>query len=184
MRVGGLPWLALIGSAILVIGATAQATGDHEGRRFDQDGSTLRGLINDHVAVGGWEVHGVWTLHVKGQSQRADFTGALTMEHDDYYLVSTAVVPSPAARHAHTHHLSLVDGDVTALTNGFRVSGPGTVSGNGATMADLGNATFQIDITGGDLVTDSNIALTIGTAVNHFSSDPLKGVVSGTKDDQ
>ena len=48
----------------------------------------LGGLINDYTpatgVAGPWELHGAWSLKLKGDSGKADFSAILTMEHDDY----------------------------------------------------------------------------------------------------
>jgi hypothetical protein len=108
------------------------------------------------------------------------------MERSDLWF---AITPNPpadpttlAARNAHTHHIALADGLVTALANGFRVSGPATLTGNGAAPLFGTSSTVQVDITGGALVSSSNIALSFGgDAVMHFGSNPLSGVASGLK---
>jgi hypothetical protein len=88
-------------------------------------------------------------------------------------------VNSAAACNAHTHHITLVDGVVTPLANGFRVTGAATITGNGAFPAPFGpNSTVQIDITGGNSVTFSNIRATFGgDATTHFGLHALSGVV-------
>jgi hypothetical protein len=176
MVFGRLRWLALVGSLVLVAGSSGRA---------QERPVHLTGLINDHTtaAVGSWEIHGVWTLDLRGSSGRAGFAAALSMERSDYFFfVNPGEDPNaPASRNAHTHHLSMTDAIVTALTNGFRVSGPVTITGNGATPPFGTSSTLQVDVTGGDLVAYSNVALTFGgDGVKHFGPNPLAGVVSGT----
>ena len=59
------------------------------------------------------------------------------------------------------------------------------ITGNGSTApfeTTPPTSTLQIDITGGNLVVFSNVALTFGgAAVKHFGSNPLAGVVSSVK---
>jgi hypothetical protein len=145
----------------------------------------FRGLINDYTPrtiggqiVGPWEMRGVWSLVVKGWDGKADFSAALAMGHSDLG-VTGGDLESPAARGAHTHHITLVDATVTPLANGFRVSGPAIVTGNGTFPAPFGpSSTLQIDITGGNSIAYSNIQLTFtGDAVKHFGSQPINGVV-------
>jgi len=131
----------------------------------------LSGLFNDFTpagASGAWEVRGEWSLKVKGDLGTADFSAALTMG-----------LNTLAARNAHTHHITLVDGVVTPLTNGFRVTGTATITGNGNFPPPFGgSSTVQIDITGGNTVAFSNIQLTFGgNAVAHFGPQPVNGVV-------
>ena len=145
----------------------------------------FRGLISDYTPqtingqpVGTWEMRGVWSLKVKGWGGKADFSAALAMVHSDLG-VTGGDLNSSVARGAHTHHITLVDATVTPLANGFRVSGPAIVTGNGAFPAPFGpNSALQIDITGGNTIAYSNIQLTFtGDAVKHFGSQPINGVV-------
>jgi hypothetical protein len=145
----------------------------------------FRGLISDYTPqtinsqpVGTWEMRGVWSLKVKGWDGKADFSAALAMVHSDLG-VTGGDLNSSVARGAHTHHITLVDATVTPLANGFRVSGPAIVTGNGAFPAPFGpNSALQIDITGGNTIAYSNIQLTFtGDAVKHFGSQPINGVV-------
>jgi hypothetical protein len=180
-------WLAFVGLLILAVGNRGHAQGgrDSSDLRRDGDPVTFRGLINDHTiaTAGSWEVHGVWTLDLKGRAGKADFLAELTMERADYWFLTNPNPPadpnSLTARNAHTHHIGMTDALVTALANGFRVSGAATLTGNGATPPFGTSSTVQLDVTGGDLVTYSNIAMTFGgDAVTHFGPNPLAGVVS------
>jgi hypothetical protein len=147
-------------------------------------GATLAGLFNDYTPAGTsgpWELHGQWSLKVNGESGKADFSAVLTMERSDLGVTLTGGDPNnPASRHAHTHHIMVSDATVTPLANGFRVSGPAIVTGNGNFPApDFGpNTTVQIDVIGGNTVSPSNIKLTfIGDAASHFGTQPVNGVV-------
>jgi hypothetical protein len=176
MALGRFRWLAILGVLVLAVGRSghAQAVPAH-----------FNGLINDHTvpAAGSWELHGVWTLDVQGESGKADFTAALTMERSDYFFVNPGGDPSNlAVRNAHTHHVAVAAGHVTFIPNGFRVTGPATLTANGATPPFGTTSTLQVDVTGGNLVMYSNIALTFGgDAAMHFGSNPLAGVVSAMK---
>jgi hypothetical protein len=190
MTFGRFRWLALVGSLILTAGSRGQAQGGCESSdlRDEDDRVTYSGLINDHTiaTAGSWEVHGVWTLDLKGRTGTAEFSAALTMERADYWFLTNLNPPadpnSLTARNAHTHHIAVTDAIVTALANGFRVSGPATLTGNGATPPFGTSSTVQLDVTGGDLVTYSNITLTFGgDAVKHFGPEPLAGVVNRMK---
>jgi hypothetical protein len=180
MTFGKLRWLLVLGIFVLAVGRSSHA----------QDvPAHFNGLINDHTVpgAGSWELHGVWTLQVKGESGKADFTAALTMERSDYFFLAPpgADPSSLAVRNAHTHHVALTGGLVTFIANGFRVTGPATLTGNGATPPFGTNSTLQVDVTGGNLVMYSNIALTFGgDAAKHFGSEPLAGVVSAMKRDE
>lgn len=164
----------------------------------------LKGIINDYTpatfvvagvpkTLGPWEVRGVWSLKVDEDSDTADFSAALTMEHSDQGVISAGggnFDNTVASRHAHTHHIT-VHGAVThpdpMHPDSFRVKGPATISGNGNTPAptDFGPmTTLQIDITGGTIVRFSNIAITfIGDAASHFGNNPIHGVVTKSQGD-
>jgi hypothetical protein len=174
MKSKGFWWMAQLGVLLAMsIGALAQTPTQVK----------FSGLFNDYTpaSVGGpWEVRGEWSLTVKGDSGKADFSAALTMARSDLGVtLNNGNLNTPASRNAHTHHLNLVDGTVTPLANGFRVTGPPTITGNGNYPPPFGaNSTVQIDITGGNTVTFSNIKLTFaGDAAAHFGSQPVNGVV-------
>lgn len=129
------------------------------------------GVVNDYTAnldgVGAWHITGEWTMSVKGDSGKGTFSVGLTMAR-------AAVEP----RSFHTHHVTLEDGAVTVLPNGYRISGTAAMAGNGA-LAGFTGSPVTVDITGGNAVTFSNIAITFGGgAVNHFGSGTIKGVVT------
>lgn len=156
------------------------------------------GQINDFTpadtATGGgpWEAHGTWSLQLIGTSGKANFSAALTMERsDEGVTLNGGDFNDPGARHGHTHHVMLVGGDVTPLSNGFRVTGLATVTGNGNAPPDFSqDSHLQIDVVGGTLVTYSNIKLsfldpsgnvfTCNCAAGHFGTQPLNGVVEST----
>src|SRR5271156_6843671 len=125
------------------------------------------GLINDYSpetinkkTVGPWEMHGKWSLDLKGRSGLADFSAEMTMELSDHAMevaianaIAAGTVPpsfdDPETRTPHTHHITMKDAKVTypgtgtgvgmcppyappATTNpGFMVSGPAYITGNG-----------------------------------------------------
>ena len=144
----------------------------------------LRGTISDVSAAnvtpaGPWVIHGTWSLDLQGNSGTAGFSASLSMEESDYWVLANSKDPNnPQLRNPHTHHVSLVNGVVTAIPNGFRVTGPAIVTANGSPAPFGPNSTVQIDITGGTLVTYSNIKVTFGgDAVAHLGMQPLDGVV-------
>lgn len=146
----------------------------------------FEGLINDYSPeaispTGPWEIRGVWELALAGSSGKADFSAELTMVRSDYWVLTNNADPDdPSARMPHTHHITLVDGTVTALANGFRVSGPVSVTGNGNPAPFGATSTLQIDLIGGSLVAPSNVRLTFdGDATAHFGTQSLDGVVLG-----
>lgn len=147
--------------------------------------SKFRGLINDYTpstVSGPWEIRGEWSLHVNWNSAKANFSAALTMERSDQGVLLNGAgdFTTPAGRRAHTHHVRLVNGDVTPLTNGFRVTGMATVAGNGGVPPDFAPLSpVQIDIVGGTIVQFSNIKLSFGDpAAGHLGTFPFNGVVS------
>jgi hypothetical protein len=131
----------------------------------------FNGIIDDFTPVldasGPWQVSGKWTLTLTGYSGRENFTAALNMVRAE----------NPANRSPHTHQITISDGQVTSLPNGFQVSGNATITANG-NLAFSGSP-VTVHITGGSAVPFSNIALTFGgAAVAHFNDQPLHGVVT------
>ena len=87
----------------------------------------------------------------------------------------------PNGRGAHTHHVTLVNVDVTWLTNGFQLSGTVTITVNG-NPAPVSPSPLVITVTGGSDVKLSNITMTFGApGSRHFGSEPLPGVVQSVK---
>ena len=177
--------------AVLVLAAATSARGENP--RY----VTFRGTINDYTpqtndspslpsVTGPWEVRGHWTLVVKGNSGKANFSAELTMERSDQGVSASGGgdFDVPANRNAHTHHIRLVNGTVTFITGGFQVVGPATVTANGKFPPPFGSAIpiLTIQITGGNTVPFSNIAVAFGPpADTHFGSAPLHGVVANIK---
>jgi hypothetical protein len=88
------------------------------------------------------------------------------------------VVKGQFRRTPHTHHVSLINGTVTSITNGFEVTGVATVTGNGNAPPFGLSIPIVIDITGGANVQYSNIKLTFQSPADaHFGKEPLEGVV-------
>jgi hypothetical protein len=180
MKSKGFWWTAQIGVLLMAISIGTLAQTPTQVR--------FRGTINDFTpaSVGGpWEISGQWSLVVKGDSGKADFSAALTMVRSDLgvMLHGGGDLDSPAQRNAHTHHITLMDGTVTPLANGFRVSGTATITGNGSFPPPFGgSSTLQVDIVGGNNVPFSNIKLTFGgNATTHFGSQFVNGVVRNIK---
>lgn len=172
MRIKGLLRVASLGLIAAMAGASGAAQSSLPLR--------LSGIINDYSSGGGgpWHLAAEWELHVKGQSDKADFTAAVAMQRSDLWVVQNLATVDPAdtdARMPHTHHVSLVDGVVTTQANGIRITGTATVTGSGNPAF---TAAVQIDITGGSAVAFSNIKVTFGApASNHFGTQGLDGVV-------
>jgi len=177
--------LALVGLLVCAGGTRARAQGE---RDTHFNGLHFSGLIHDFTTptFGSWVVDGVWTLDMTGGPSSANFSAALTMERSDLFFVATpgSDANNLATRNAHTHHITVAHGAVTAIPGGFRVTSMANetvVTGNGAVAQfepTPPTSTVQIDITGGALVPFSNVAVTFGgAAVRHFGSNPLAGVV-------
>ena len=167
----------------------------------------LSGIINDYTAatgVGGpWEMHGLWSLKLKGDSGTADFSAVMTMEHPDSWIAlnpgtpSNPNIDSNAARNPHTHHITMTDAlvstetsacppDSPSTTGRFVVTGPVNVTGNGnaAPFEAKGGSTLQVCITGGSVVEFSNVSLMFidkSTAIGHFGSQAIHGVVNAPR---
>jgi hypothetical protein len=151
----------------------------------------FRGTINDYTPQnvpatvnGPWQLAGHWFLKLKHDGT-ADFSATLNMVRSDLgvTLGNNPDLNSAAARSAHTHHITLLGGSVTFLTNGIRVTGPATITANGNVPPPFGgNSSLQIDIVGGNTVTYSNIRVTfMGDAQNHFGGNPMNGVVRSVR---
>ena len=129
------------------------------------------GVVNDYTANfdggGAWHIMGEWTMSVKGNSAKGTFAVGFTMAR-------AAVEP----RSFHSHHVTLEDGVVTILSNGYRISGTAAITGNG-NLAGFTGSPVTVEITGGTAVPFSNMAITFaGAAANHFGSGTIKGVVT------
>jgi hypothetical protein len=173
----------------------------------------LSGLINDYSpetiagkVVGPWEMHGKWSLDLKGRSGLADFSAEMTMELSDHAMevaIANGVITNgepttfddPETRIPHTHHITMKDAMVSsdtstcptyappATTNpGFMVMGPAHITGNGSpapfSKNDTVLSTLQVCVNGGSDVPFSNVTLVFGTpASGHFGSQAIHGVV-------
>jgi hypothetical protein len=139
----------------------------------------LAGTINDYVVGGGaWHVTAKWSVHANGGSGKADFSAAFTMVRSDLWVLLTgASTDDPEVRAPHTHHVHIRRGQVTALPNGFRITGTATITGSG-NWAGFSPSPVQVDIIGGDAVRYSNIRVSFGgAAAGHFGPHPIDGVV-------
>lgn len=144
----------------------------------------VSGTFNDYVWVeagagaGAWHVTGAWTAKVNPDSGKGEFTGSLLGVRSDLWVLQTSADPAnPALRTPHTHHIGLLDADVTVIPNGIRLEGTAIITANGS-VAPYSGSTVRVDITGGGLLRFSNIRLTfLGTAVEHFGPQPYDGLV-------
>jgi len=131
----------------------------------------LEGVINDYTDVasasGPWHITGDWSAELKGHSGKVDFVASLAM------------IRSTSGGAPHTHHIGLTDGQVTAIPNGYRISGQAAITSNGA-LAGFTGSQVDIELTGGTFLTFSNVKITFGSAgaIGHFGDLPLDGVVT------
>lgn len=169
-------WMVLVAVALSAsIGALAQTaafttfSGEINGYSPQLTGSTS--------VTGPYEIRGPWSLTSKGNS-KADFTTELNMEESDGWCITQNGSDfDPAARGAHTHHISIANGTVTQITGGFQVSGSATIMSNGA-IASISPSVLTVTITGGADRKYSNVNLTFQTpASNHFGTEAIPGVV-------
>jgi hypothetical protein len=75
---------------------------------------------------------------------------------------------NPTERMAHTHHITLKDGEVTVIPNGIQITGPATITVNGVWPPPFGSAlpTLTIQITGStgeNSVAFSNMTIAFGS---------------------
>jgi hypothetical protein len=130
----------------------------------------LTGLIHDYTpaldASGPWQVVGNWTLAVNAASGKGDFAASLSMVRSEN-----------ANRQHHTHHVQLDDAEVTALGEGYHISGTGTFTSNGSLAAFTGSP-VDIDVTGGSAAPYATIVITFGGAATAHFGTQLKGVVT------
>lgn len=134
----------------------------------------MSGLID---SSGPWKIAGEWSVHLEGNSGKADFNATLNMLRSDYWLIQTSTPNNPAGINYHTHHVTVEDADVTTIANGIQLTGMATITANGS-VAPVSPSPVTITITGGDALDFSNISITFGgKAASHFGSDPLTGMV-------
>jgi hypothetical protein len=191
MKSKALWWMVSAVAVVLAVGISALAQAPNP-RHFS-------GLINDYSpetimgkVVGPWEMHGKWSLDLKGNSGLADFSAEMTMELSDHAMEiaiadgvanGTPPVPTsfdnPETRIPHTHHITMKDATVSpangmcppyappATTNpGFMVMGPAHITGNGSPAPFSKNDTvlsqLQVCVNGGSDVPFSNVTLVFG----------------------
>ena len=158
----------LLRTALLV---TMGLASNNRGLAQSQLPARLDGAIGDYTALadpaGPWHISGQWSLALQGQSGKGDFSAALSMVR--------SANPAPAA---HTHHVSLEDGEVTLLSNGFRINGLAVITSNGS-LAGFSGSPIEIVVTGGSSLPFSNLTVTFGgAAAAHFGEQPVHGVVT------
>lgn len=132
------------------------------------------------TTTGPYEVRGPWTLVLKAHSTKADFYAAVDMEFSDGWVLTAGKGNfDPNARGAHTHHITLADGDVTRTSNGFQVTGTAIFTLNGGQApVTVSPSPVVIEVTGSGEVKYSNITLTFqDPGSKHFGNAPLPGVI-------
>jgi hypothetical protein len=202
-----LRWMvSVVAVVILAVGICARAQAPTP--------THFSGLINDYSpetilgkVVGPWEMHGKWSLDLKGRSGLADFSAEMTMELSDHAMevaIANAIAagtapPSfddPETRTPHTHHITMKDAKVSVpatgvcppyatpntTTPGIMVSGPAYITGNGGPAPFSKNDTvlsmLQVCVNGGTDVPFSNVSLVFGApASGHFGMSAIHGVV-------
>lgn len=161
----------------------------------------LSGVISDYTPVvsstGPWEMRGHWSLYLKGNSGKAEFSAYMTMELSDYGV--SLAGGNYALRSAHTHHIVMTDATVSsdssdtsacpanspANTPRFVVNGPANfiaANGNPAPFQAKGPSMLQVCISGGtdgeSEIQYSNMTLAFaGPATGHFGTQAVHGVV-------
>ncbi len=211
MNSNALRWaVSVVAAVILAAGICARAQAPTPAH--------FSGLINDYSpetilgkVVGPWEMHGKWSLDLKGRSGLADFSAEMTMELSDHAMevaIANAIAagttpPSfddPETRTPHTHHITMKDAKVSVpatgvcpayatpntTTPGIMVSGPAYITGNGGPAPFSKNDTvlsmLQVCVNGGTDVPYSNVSLVFGApASGHFGMSAIHGVVRETR---
>ena len=139
----------------------------------------LGGIIHDYLLTNGerWHVSGEWVLQLKADRSTGDFTAM-------FIGVPRDSPPTNAGSAAHTHFVSIVDGDITVTedANGRKtltVIGAGTFTGNGNLQRAYTGSRVEIRITGGDTIAYSNFGMTISApASEHYGDETFHGLVT------
>jgi hypothetical protein len=192
MKSKALWWAVPIGTVLALVMVSAALAQKNKCKEFQgvinaytaQTKTTANGVT---TATGPYEVRGPWSLRLKDDGTKADFSAALNMGFSDGWVLTPTGGNGnfdPAARGAHTHHISVVDGQVTSIANGFQVTGTAmfTLNGGPAPPA-IEPSPVVIEITGGDKVEFSNMTLTFGSpGLKHFGAEALPGVVRSVEE--
>jgi hypothetical protein len=142
----------------------------------------LEGVISDFspqstTPVGPYLVNGPWSLQFQ-PSGKASFSASLTMVRSDLWFVNTpgSDPNSQADRNFHTHHVQVTDAQVALVGTTIVVTGAAFVTSSGNQV--FPGSGVQVEITGGNTVSPSNIKLIfVGPVTAHFTSEPYEGVV-------
>ena len=178
--------LALVGTGALAEDSAPKELRGEINAYSPQTTKTVNGVP---TATGPYEVRGSWSLKLN-RDDKAEFSAALNMEFSDGWVLTPTGGNGnfdPSVRGAHTHHISMPDGEVTKLPNGgLQVYGSATVTLNGGVTPFAQTSPLTIVITGAgadvnpgiDPIEFSNITLTFAPpASGHFGTVPLPGVV-------
>ena len=113
MRSKAFEWTAgTIAVLVLAAGVSAQ------GQNATPKDKKFSGVINAYTPTP-YEVRGPWSLILKHDGTKADFSAAVNMEFSDGWVLTHTPVTTPPTppnfdqsnRGAHTHHITLVDGE-------------------------------------------------------------------------
>ena len=168
--------VALITTMTVMIGPTLSAQNPPQMR--------IAGTLNDLVWVeegagaGAWQVSGTWSAKLLGSSGKVEFVAAILGVRSDLWVLQEGVDAATALRSPHTHHVGLLDGTVTPIPGGIRLTGNAILTTNGNT-APFSGSPIVVEITGGDTLQYSNMRLMfLGASTGHFGSQPYDGVVT------
>ena len=168
--------IALITIMTVMIGPTVSAQNPLQMR--------IAGTLNDLVWVeagagaGAWQVSGTWSAKLVGSSGKVEFVAAILGVRSDLWVLQEQVDAATALRSPHTHHVGLLDGAVTTIPGGIRLTGNAILTTNGST-APFSGSPIIVEITGGNTVQYSNMTLMfLGASTGHFGSQPYDGVVT------
>ncbi|HEX3396380.1 MAG TPA: hypothetical protein VHS76_06730 [Steroidobacteraceae bacterium] len=199
---------AVLAATIGLGGLTAALAGNEEPRAP----SHFNGLINDYtpsaaITKGGpYEMRGKWSLEVDERHGTTRFEAVMNMETSDYGI--SELIPNaqgvlqplvnkddPTTRGAHTHHILMTDGKISAsssdwmtscpkfspaVTGGVVISGTAFVTGNGGPPPFGNPSMLTLCILGAGNVKYSNFTMAFDSkskASGHFGSQPIHGVV-------
>lgn len=133
----------------------------------------VEGVLHDFTlpppapdTLGAWQIDGEWSLALNHASGKVEFLAALNMVRADN-----------ATRQTHTHHVRMIDGQVTPIANGHRISGTAAFTSNGA-LAGFSGSPVSIELTGGNGLAFATVKVKFGgAAAVHFGDQALGGVV-------
>jgi hypothetical protein len=187
MKSKAFHWTARSIVALIALSATVALRAETKDKKFTGVFNAYSQQITTKAGLTGpYEVRGPWTIKLKKDGSKADFSAAVTMVFTDGWAMTlNAGNFDPTMRNAHTHHITLTDADVIwNLTGGFEITGTATVTLNGnPAPITVAPTPVVINVTGGTDVEFSNISLTfLPPGSSHFGTAPLNGVVHNAKE--